>query len=326
MVSFTTRPLYPQRNSPWYPLDRRLGKPQEPVWMMWKRENSWSYQDLNFKPLGFPACSQSLYRLHYPNSYLKEVISVNLFAYRYHLTHFKVSNSPEWKKTTGTSYTINFFLEHKSSTHLWRLTRFLLFCSPHSRGTSTLELDSPTTGSPHSTHLGFLRCTCHNYRTLAFKFKIMILSINMVSSSTLRNHNYQGTNAASVHQSARIPISGHLSARQTVQTHVTAAAHWWSHDIQNGITSIQDIIFRLYLLLYICKEKKEDYGRILTNKFRDFSTHCPWHFSRHRWGDKQFCWALIMTCASWLSLQPGITMWEYFTQTGTQKYAQFQGI
>jgi hypothetical protein len=28
MVSFTPRLLYPQRKSPWYPLDRRLGRPQ----------------------------------------------------------------------------------------------------------------------------------------------------------------------------------------------------------------------------------------------------------------------------------------------------------
>jgi len=28
VVSFTPRPLYPQGNSPWYPLDRRLGGPQ----------------------------------------------------------------------------------------------------------------------------------------------------------------------------------------------------------------------------------------------------------------------------------------------------------
>jgi hypothetical protein len=28
VVSFTTRPLYPQRKSLWYPLDRRLGGPQ----------------------------------------------------------------------------------------------------------------------------------------------------------------------------------------------------------------------------------------------------------------------------------------------------------
>jgi hypothetical protein len=28
VVSFTSRPLYPQGKSPWYPLDRRLGGPQ----------------------------------------------------------------------------------------------------------------------------------------------------------------------------------------------------------------------------------------------------------------------------------------------------------
>jgi hypothetical protein len=28
VVSFTPPPLYPQGNSPWYPLDRRLGGPQ----------------------------------------------------------------------------------------------------------------------------------------------------------------------------------------------------------------------------------------------------------------------------------------------------------
>jgi len=28
VVSFTPRPLYPQEESPWYPLARRLGEPQ----------------------------------------------------------------------------------------------------------------------------------------------------------------------------------------------------------------------------------------------------------------------------------------------------------
>jgi hypothetical protein len=28
VVNFTPRPLYPQRKSPWYPLDRRLGGTQ----------------------------------------------------------------------------------------------------------------------------------------------------------------------------------------------------------------------------------------------------------------------------------------------------------
>jgi hypothetical protein len=32
VVSFTPRPLYPQRKSPWYQLDRRLDGPQSPVW------------------------------------------------------------------------------------------------------------------------------------------------------------------------------------------------------------------------------------------------------------------------------------------------------
>jgi len=32
VVSFTSRPLYPQGKSPRYPLDRRLGGPPEPFW------------------------------------------------------------------------------------------------------------------------------------------------------------------------------------------------------------------------------------------------------------------------------------------------------
>jgi hypothetical protein len=35
--SSTYRPPYPQRKSPWYPLERRLGGP-EPVWTRWWRE------------------------------------------------------------------------------------------------------------------------------------------------------------------------------------------------------------------------------------------------------------------------------------------------
>jgi hypothetical protein len=39
-------PLYPWGNGPQYPLDRRLGGPQnQPGW--WRRENSWPYQDSN---------------------------------------------------------------------------------------------------------------------------------------------------------------------------------------------------------------------------------------------------------------------------------------
>jgi hypothetical protein len=45
VVHFTPRPLYPR-----YPLDRRLGGPQELVWMIWRRENSWPYRDSNSDP------------------------------------------------------------------------------------------------------------------------------------------------------------------------------------------------------------------------------------------------------------------------------------
>jgi hypothetical protein len=51
VVSFTPQQLYPRGKSPWYPLDRRLGGPPEPVWMTWRRENSWVYRDSNSNPL-----------------------------------------------------------------------------------------------------------------------------------------------------------------------------------------------------------------------------------------------------------------------------------
>jgi hypothetical protein len=38
VFSFTPRPLYLQGKSPWYPLDRRLGGIQSPVWRRWSRE------------------------------------------------------------------------------------------------------------------------------------------------------------------------------------------------------------------------------------------------------------------------------------------------
>jgi hypothetical protein len=31
-----------QRYSPWYQLDRKLGEPSEPVWMLWRRKKSLS--------------------------------------------------------------------------------------------------------------------------------------------------------------------------------------------------------------------------------------------------------------------------------------------
>jgi len=37
--SFTSRPLYLQRQSPRYPWNKRLGGPQHSVWTLWSREN-----------------------------------------------------------------------------------------------------------------------------------------------------------------------------------------------------------------------------------------------------------------------------------------------
>jgi len=42
VVSFTPRPLYPQRNSPRYPLDGRLGGPQSRPGSGGEEENSQS--------------------------------------------------------------------------------------------------------------------------------------------------------------------------------------------------------------------------------------------------------------------------------------------
>jgi hypothetical protein len=40
MVSFTPRPLYSQRKSPWYTLDRRVGEPQSRSGVCGEEKNS----------------------------------------------------------------------------------------------------------------------------------------------------------------------------------------------------------------------------------------------------------------------------------------------
>jgi hypothetical protein len=69
VVSFTPRPLYPRGENPRYPLDRRLGGPQG---------RSGRHGEVKIivptgtriRSLGRLACSQSLYRLHYPGFWL----------------------------------------------------------------------------------------------------------------------------------------------------------------------------------------------------------------------------------------------------------------
>jgi hypothetical protein len=65
VVSLTPRPLFPRGNSPpRYPLDRRVGGPQR----LSGRHGEGKIlapPGLELRLLGRPACSQSLYRLHY---------------------------------------------------------------------------------------------------------------------------------------------------------------------------------------------------------------------------------------------------------------------
>jgi hypothetical protein len=62
VVSFTPRPLHPQRMSLWFPLDRRLGGPRAGLEDMKKRKFL-TLPRLELRHLGLPARSQSLYRL-----------------------------------------------------------------------------------------------------------------------------------------------------------------------------------------------------------------------------------------------------------------------
>jgi hypothetical protein len=50
VVSFTPRPLYLRGKSPQYPLDRRLGRPQNQFGKHWEENNFWLYRDSNSDP------------------------------------------------------------------------------------------------------------------------------------------------------------------------------------------------------------------------------------------------------------------------------------
>jgi hypothetical protein len=63
--SFTPRPLYPQGNSPWYPLDRRLGGPQSRFGRSGEEKNSQPPPGIKPWNPDRPARSPVLYRLSY---------------------------------------------------------------------------------------------------------------------------------------------------------------------------------------------------------------------------------------------------------------------
>jgi hypothetical protein len=64
VVSFTLLPHYPHEKSPRYPLARRLRLDDV------EKRKFLTLPGLELRNIGRPACSQSLYRLRYPGSYL----------------------------------------------------------------------------------------------------------------------------------------------------------------------------------------------------------------------------------------------------------------
>jgi hypothetical protein len=65
----TSRPLYPQGKSHWYPLGRRLGGPQSRSGRGGEEKNSQPPPpEIEPRSSDRPICSQSLYRLSYPGS------------------------------------------------------------------------------------------------------------------------------------------------------------------------------------------------------------------------------------------------------------------
>jgi hypothetical protein len=69
VVSFTLRPLYPQRKSPRYPLGRRLGGSQSRSGRGGEEKNSQPPPGIEPQDPGRPARSSALYRLSYHGSY-----------------------------------------------------------------------------------------------------------------------------------------------------------------------------------------------------------------------------------------------------------------
>jgi hypothetical protein len=70
VVSFTPRPLYPQRKSPWYLLDRRLGGSQSRCGRGGEEKNSQPPPGIEPQNPDRPAHSPTLYRLNYHGSVL----------------------------------------------------------------------------------------------------------------------------------------------------------------------------------------------------------------------------------------------------------------
>jgi hypothetical protein len=75
VVSFRPLPLYPQGNSLWYPLDKRLGGPQSRSGRCGEKKNVLSLPENEPQSLSHPACTLVLYWLSYFESIFNKLIS-----------------------------------------------------------------------------------------------------------------------------------------------------------------------------------------------------------------------------------------------------------
>jgi hypothetical protein len=80
VVSFTSRPLYPQEKSPLYPLDRRLGGSQNRCGRR-REERILPLPGQQLRPLGRTTRSHSLYRLGYPE-YFGKVLLISTVSHQ----------------------------------------------------------------------------------------------------------------------------------------------------------------------------------------------------------------------------------------------------
>jgi hypothetical protein len=85
VISFTPRSFYPQGNSPWYPLDRRLDGPQSRSGHVVKTEIPSSFRDSNPRsyspwtsaiPLSYPGSKGNLCLTHFSNFHMKQRLSI----------------------------------------------------------------------------------------------------------------------------------------------------------------------------------------------------------------------------------------------------------
>jgi hypothetical protein len=106
VVSFTPRPLYPQGKSPWQPLNRRLGGPQN-----WSGccgevkilDPTWSQTPT---PVIQTIASHSLYQLHYPGS-LNYILPIKNMTVPYisdylNKFHYSTLTGRSWDRSAST--------------------------------------------------------------------------------------------------------------------------------------------------------------------------------------------------------------------------------